>query len=179
MGILDRFRRRESSTERSTHIDLPPASPVIPTDLGIFAGLFVASADEVAAWTMEDLTPPAWPAMTFKRISGVELGTLESILTGVRYDEISDELHTLVKSGGEEGPWVVSVRPQLVTALAGLPAEGVSPAARSWSETDEFNIVVPADGRLVAWLTEALAEAAELARVAVEQSKPMWLLMSL
>lgn len=180
MGFFDRFRGRKSSTESSPHIHLPADASVIPSGGGILAGLFVASPEEVAAWDMESLTPSAWPALEVKRIGPVELGTLESILTGVPYDDITrDGLPPLVQSGGEEGPWVTRVRPQLMTALADLPADGIGPAARSWSKTDEFNMVVSADERLVASLTDVLAEAADLARVAREQSKPMWQLMSL
>jgi hypothetical protein len=149
---------------------------------GIFAGIFVASPDAVERWDMAELTPTDWPAMEFKRLETVKLGTLESILTGVDYDDIDqDLLHALVRTGGEEGPWIVRVREVLVTALAALEDGRVPTVASAWADTEEFTLghggQLPP--REVESLAEAIAEMAALARTARQRGAPMYLLMSL
>src|SRR6478672_8820963 len=96
------------------------------SDTGIFAGLFVASPADVEAWDMTGLTPPAWPAIEFKRLDSVRLGTLEAILTGGRYEDIDRaQLHRLVRNGGDDGPWIMGVRQELIGALADLGPDGM------------------------------------------------------
>src|SRR5436190_4960605 len=99
-------------------------------DHGIFAGLFVAQPSEVEAWQFDGLTAQAWPAMEFKSLETVKLGTLESILTGSPYEAIDqDELHNDAGSAGEEGPWLSKVRAQLVSALAAVDPQQLGTVA--------------------------------------------------
>jgi hypothetical protein len=181
LGFLDRFRHGGAAEDGpAPPVEAPAAGD--PSALGIFAGLFVASPEELASWDLDGLTPSAWPAVLFKSASGVELGNLEAILTGAPYDDIDqDDLHDLIRDGGEEGPWVGRVRPQLVTALADLPADGIEAAARSWADTDEFkmNPTDEPDIETVADLSESLTEFVQLARIARQQGKPMYTMMSL
>ena len=151
-------------------------------DRGIFAGLFVATPAAVERWDLAGLTPSDWPAMEFKRLDTVKLGTLEAILTGVHYDDLDqDELHNLVRAGGEEGPWVSLVREPLVTALVSLEDERIRSTAEAWGATEEFTI-----GRRgglqrdeIEALADAIGEMTALARVARERGEPMYLLMAL
>jgi len=155
-----------------------------PSDVGIFAGLFVATPEAVEGWDIEatGLTPATWPAMEFKRLETVKLGMLESILTGVAYDDIDqDDLHNLVREGGPEGPWISRVREPLVDALATADDSRIGPAAAAWADTDEFKSR-PTDQPSRATIDELsglVAEMAAMARVAKERVEPMYLMMGL
>ncbi len=54
-----------------------------PGDVGIFAGLFVASPEAVEKWRSleQGVTPPDWPAIEFKRLGDSEDGN-----AGVDFD---------------------------------------------------------------------------------------------
>ena len=68
-------------------------------------------------------------------------GKLEAILTEVRYEDIDrSQLHKLVRNGGEDGPWIMGVRQELIDALAELSADAAAAAAARWADTDEFKL---------------------------------------
>jgi len=150
-------------------------------DRGIFAGLFVAEPAHVEAWSMEGLTPADWPAVEFKRLDSVKLGTLESILTDRDYDDIDQERELgLVRNAGDEGPWISDVRQELVDSLTTLTPELAASTAAKWADTDELK-VTPTDvprAEDIADLTTALMEMADLARRR-GAGKRMYLLMGL
>ena len=151
-------------------------------DTGIFAGLFVASPAEVEAWDMTSLTPPGWPAIEFKRLDSVRLGKLEAILTEVRYEDIDrSQLHKLVRNGGEDGPWIMGVRQELIDALTELSADAAAATAARWADTDEFKLrpTDPPRQQDIEDLTGRLAAMTGLARVSKQEGKPTFLLLSL
>jgi hypothetical protein len=149
---------------------------------GIFAGLFVAAPEAVEAWDLYGLTPSDWPALEFKRLDPVKLGSLEAILTSRTYaDIVAEERTQLVRNGGADGPWITAVRLALIDALAVLTPDGRAAAARAWADTDEFK-VRPSDPprpRDVGDLTALLAEMAELANRSLRDGQPLYLLMGL
>lgn len=154
-----------------------------PGEVGIFAGLFVASTEAVEQWNIEQgLTPAEWPAMEIKRLETVKMGTLESILTGVPYQDIErDELHNLFRAGGPEGPWISRLRQSLVDALASLEDSRIPVVAAAWADTDEFKIR-PSDrpsSAVIDDLSVVLAEMRGLAQVGRERGEPMFLMMGL
>ena len=151
-------------------------------DAQIFAGLFVASAAELEAWDLRGLTPPDWPAIEFKRLDSVRLGTLEAILTERRYDEIDrSTLHRLVRDGGPDGPWIMAVRDELIDELAGLDPDRVGAAAARWADTDEFKMRPsdPPRPEHIDDLAGRITAMADLARLSRWAGKPMFLLLSL
>jgi hypothetical protein len=148
----------------------------------IFAGLFVASPADVEAWDMTGLTPAAWSAIEFKRLDSVRLGTLEAILTGRRYEDIDRaQLHRLVRNGGDDGPWIMGVRQELIGALADLDPDGVAAAAARWADTAEFKLrpTDPPRQQDIDDLTGRLAAMRSLAALSLRDDKPMFLLLSL
>lgn len=151
-------------------------------DTGIFAGLFVASPADVEAWDMTGLTPPGWPAIEFKRLDSVRLGRLEAILTEVRYEDIDRaQLHKLVRNGGDDGPWIMGVRQELIAALAELSPAAATAAAARWADTDEFKPrpTDPPRQQDIEDLTGRLAAMTSLAKVSQQDDKPIFLLLSL
>jgi hypothetical protein len=189
MGFFKRlFGARAEKTETAPP---PPPAPSPPSrgeavppsfDRGIFAGLFLAQPEAVEAWHLEGLTPPDWPALEFKRLETVKLGTLEAILTQRPYESIDqDDLHNDAGSAGDEGPWLSRVRGSLVSALADLQTEQLESAAAAWADTDEFKLQ-PRDKpsrRDIDELAGLLAEMSRLARLSRESGNPMYLMMSL
>ncbi len=165
--------------------EVPPRGETAPGDggVGIFAGLFVASPQAVDAWDIETgLTPGEWPAMEFKHLETVKMGTLEAILTGVAYDDIDqDSLHNMVREGGEEGPWISRLRQPLVDALVALEPPRVGDVAAAWADTDEFK-VRPSDKPSradIEDLATLIPEMAALARMSKERGEPLFLMMGL
>jgi hypothetical protein len=147
-------------------------------DSGIFSGLFLARPGDVDAWDFDGLTPAEWPAVEFKWLEIVKLGTLEAILTGRSYHDIDDE-HTYVFSGREAGPLVARVRDELIAALAGLPRDQIQATAEAWADTDEFKLPgAHLSDSDVEDLADLLAAMQVLASRSRDSSTPMYLLMS-
>jgi hypothetical protein len=166
----------------------PKAARPVPDNaqhgpVGIFAGLFVASTEAVERWDIEQgLTPSEWPAIEIKRLETVKIGTLESILTGVPYDDIErDALHNLVREGGSEGPWISRLRQPLIDALATLEDSRIPAVAAAWSDTDEFKVRASdkPSPAVVHDLSGVLAEMRRLAQVGKDRGEPMFLMMGL
>jgi hypothetical protein len=66
----------------------------------------------------------------------VMMGTLQSLLTGVPYDELPSE--GLVAMKGTDGPWVWQLPEELRDALADAPAGRLPAVAEQWVRTEEF-----------------------------------------
>jgi hypothetical protein len=132
-------------------------------------------ADRLDAQRVCDSLCPSqdFPGLDAKGIDTVMLGTLHAILTGGEYDAsfISDTLC----SGGDDGPWVFEVPPDLVQRLAKLDATELASAGKQWAATEEFS---PKYGN---WPVEAvqqvLKELATLSKQAGGEGKAilMWM----
>jgi hypothetical protein len=66
----------------------------------------------------------------------VMLVTLQSLLTGVPYDELPSE--ELVAMEGEDGPWIVQLSEELRDALADAQLSRLPAVAERWVRTEEF-----------------------------------------
>lgn len=102
----------------------------------------------------------------------VKLSSLHAILNS---EGVRSSIHDIVCSGGENGPWVCEVPPDLVQRLAALTAQQLEVAARQWAATEEFS------PRYDNWPLEAVQEVlndlATLCKRAVAQRKSvlMWM----
>lgn len=111
-----------------------------------------------------------------KGIDPVKLATLYAVLTGTEFNPSligGDPLAT----GGDNGPWVMEVPPDLVQRLAKLDADGVAAAAAKWARTEEFSPEYdnwPAEA-----VHEVLADLAKLCAKAVGAKKSVLMWMSL
>ncbi len=66
----------------------------------------------------------------------VMMRKLQSLLTGVPYDELaSEELLAMV---GEDGPWIVQLSEELRDALADAQLGRLPAVAEQWVRTEEF-----------------------------------------
>ena len=66
----------------------------------------------------------------------VMLRKLQSLLTGVPYEELSEA--ELVAMEGEDGPWIVQLSEELRDALADAQASRLPVVVERWVRTEEF-----------------------------------------
>ncbi len=66
----------------------------------------------------------------------VKLSSLHAILNS---EGVSSSMHHTVCSGGEEGPWVFEVPPDLVQRLAALSVQQLEVVIPQWAATKEFS----------------------------------------
>ncbi|QUC01057.1 hypothetical protein [Cellulosimicrobium cellulans] len=123
--------------------------------MGILTDYFAAPDDARAALAAQagpaspDLltTQPGFATVELKGIDPfVVLGTLASLLTDRPYAEVTaDARHgSLVATGGDERPWVVSVTDVLVGALASAAPAALDEVAVRWAATEELEGSDPA-----------------------------------
>ena len=113
--------------------------------------------------------------MDAKGIDTVKLGTLYALLTNTQFDPST--IGNPLCDGGDEGPWVIEVRNDLVHRLTNLDASGIEAAATEWAKTEEFSPQYdnwPAEDVL-----EVLSDLAKLCHQAVAAKKSVLMWMSL
>jgi hypothetical protein len=150
--------------------------------MGVLTHYFSAPSDEEAATAVNRLGGPGTPTdgqselppfdtAEFKGIDPVvNLGTLESILTGVDYDVITAGTNhgRLVAQRDDEGPWVIAVSAALQAALATADSDQLKRADMLWTHTEEFRRAAP---QSMLWVIEELAG---LARRATGKSERLY-----
>ncbi|WP_125775238.1 hypothetical protein [Antribacter gilvus] len=120
--------------------------------MGILTEYFAAPTDEAAATVLSAPGGPSAPDRTAggPRFDTVELpsvdpfvmlGTLAEMLCGLPYGEITaNPRHgALVGSGGDEGPWVVTVSEVLTADLAASQPNRLAEMVRAWTRTHAVN----------------------------------------
>ena len=142
--------------------------------MGVLTDYFSAPSDQVAATalgraggpgTAADGPPAAAPFDTvqLKDIDPVvNLGTLESILTGVDYHVITanPDHGRLISQRDDHGPWVIAVSAALQAALATADSDQLAQADIPWTRTEEFRWAAP---QSLLWVIEELAALARRA----------------
>jgi hypothetical protein len=104
----------------------------------------------------------------------VTMATLEGILTGAEVMEIIEsDAEPLIADDGPEGPWLVTLRPQLQAALVSTPPGGWRAVAERWVATEEL-VGTPASVAV-----SFLEELAALARRASDRDQQLYCWMSL
>jgi hypothetical protein len=68
----------------------------------------------------------------------VMMGKLQSLLTGVPYEELPSEELELLAMEGEDGPWIVQLSEELRDALADAQLGRLPAVAEQWVRTEEF-----------------------------------------
>lgn len=152
--------------------------PGILHSMGNLYDYFAAADDHAAAATLEHSPDPRRFAVL--DVGGIEpavqLGTLEGLLRGVDYKQVSVDPRQckLLSDPVEESRWVVTLTDTLRDALAEATPNQLAQAAVPWSQTDEFYGQGDAD-----LLTDFLNRFAELARTARDQGHRLYCWMSL
>ncbi len=68
----------------------------------------------------------------------VMMRKLQSLLTGVPYDELPEAEVELLAMAGEDGPWIVQLSEELRDALADAQRSRLPAVAEQWVRTEEF-----------------------------------------
>jgi hypothetical protein len=101
------------------------------------ASTATAVLERVGGPTTPDPDAPVLDAVAGKGFEPeVMLRTLQSLLTGVPYDELPEA--ELVAMEGEDGPWILQLSEELRDALADAPARRLPAVAEQWVRTEEF-----------------------------------------
>lgn len=148
--------------------------------MGVLFEYFGASTDEMAV-SVIDRGPlsASVPVLDAARVSGidpvVQMGKLESILTGTPYEEVRSARRAgnVLAVRGDGELLVVKLSCTLQAALAGLDDDHLPSVAAQWGETEEFQLGGP---QAQEGLRSALGELAGLARraSAAEQQLYCW-----
>lgn len=152
--------------------------------MGIVTEYFAAATDEVAASALRypggpstsgEGDPMPFDTVTLPAVDPfVKLAGFAQALTGRPYGEITaNPRHgVLVGSGGDEGPWIVSVTDELTKELAAATPDRIARATRDWLRKSE----PPVPPRRI---TSAVLQLAELAGRAVAGGRALYCWTSL
>jgi hypothetical protein len=113
--------------------------------VGVLFDYFRAPDASTAAVVLERLGGPRDPeAPPLDAVAGegfepaVMLRTLQSLLTGVPYDQLPEAEVELLAMEGEDGPWIVQLSEELRDALADAQPSRLPAVAAQWVRTEEF-----------------------------------------
>jgi hypothetical protein len=150
--------------------------------MGVLFDYFAAPSDEAAASALETVGGPAaaptgsFDAVTFRVDPVVQLGKLESLLTGLAYEAVTSDPRSghAVAVGNEGEQFVLAVTDRLQAAIASADDARLSAVAVPWSQTEEFwGMGDPGD------VADGLRRLASLARNAVERGERLYCWVSL
>jgi hypothetical protein len=141
--------------------------------MGVLFDYFAAPDDDTAATVIDVIGGPAeasFPTVALKGVDPfVQLGTLESLLTGVDYDTIIGHVPDPVAMGDGGERLVTAVSGGLSAALSTADDARLREVAEPWSRTEEFGgHADPSD------LATALTGLAELARTATTRGDRLY-----
>lgn len=113
--------------------------------MGVLFDYFRAADASTAVAVLERLGGPRDPAAPpLDAVAGkgfepaVMLRKLQSLLTGVPYDQLPETEVELLAMEGEDGPWIVQLSEELRDALADASASRLPAVAEQWVRTEEF-----------------------------------------
>jgi hypothetical protein len=138
--------------------------------VGVLTDLVVARREDAQRVCKSSEPGHGFHGIEAKRIDPVTIATLHAIVLGVEFDHslVNGEL---LASGGEDGPWVSEVSPQLVELLAKLDSQALQLVGDQWSQTEEFEFA----GWSSADVHAVLRQMAQLAQRAVAEKKSILL----
>ncbi|MBE1580842.1 hypothetical protein ACFORH_26305 [Amycolatopsis roodepoortensis] len=141
--------------------------------MGVLFDYFAAPDDDAAATTIDLVGGPdeaSFPTVALKGVDPfVQLGTLESLLTGVDYETVIGRAIEPVAMADGGARLVVALTGELTAALSDADEARLNEVAEPWSRTEEFGGQAdPAD------LATMLTGLAELARTATTRGDRLY-----
>lgn len=141
--------------------------------MGVLFDYFAAPDNDAAAATIDLVGGPSEASLPTVQLKGVDpfvqLGTLESLLTGVGYDTVIGRSIEPVAMADDGALLVVALTEELATTLSDADEARLREVAEPWSRTEEFGGEAdPAD------LADVLTGLAELARDAKTQGDHLY-----
>ena len=141
--------------------------------MGVLTDFVVAPAGSGAAIGQALHPADQWPTLEAKGVDTIKFATLYCSVSGFSYNNAVHNQLELCGGNKDQGPWVFSIPPDFLQAIAGIPDSEILPVAKRWMQTDEL----AADG----WKQEDAAEFISLLRnhatqaLAKDQSMFLWL----
>ena len=177
MSVIYDYFAAESDERAASVLGLAggPAGSAPEAEPGLLAAV---RAGEMTAY-QEMRTPRVrWSEHGFQVLGGkgidpgVELATLEELLTGVSWENVMDGPRSgaRIAAVGDYEPWVASVTDELQQALAHREADDFEQVAAAWVQTEEFQF----DAGDAAPLARFLRELAGLARDALNRGDRLY-----
>jgi hypothetical protein len=105
--------------------------------MGVLTDFVVADRSDARRVCDASCPSREFAGLDAKGIDTVKLGKLYAILVGGKYDP--SFISGPVCDGGEEGPWVFVVPPDLVQRLAGLAPHQLAQVGEKWASVEEFS----------------------------------------
>ena len=141
--------------------------------MGVLTDFVVADRTDAQRVCDSDCPSRDFAGLDAKGIDPVKLGTLHAVLAGGDFDPSS--LGDMLCSGGEDGPWVSEVPPDLVRRLAALTPRQLAAAGKKWAATEEFS--PKCDDWPAEAVQQVLSDLAALCKRAVGEGKAvlMWM----
>ncbi|KFU76292.1 hypothetical protein SAMN04489729_4944 [Amycolatopsis lurida] len=141
--------------------------------MGVLFDYFAAPDNDAAATTIDLVGGPdeaSFPTVALKGVDPfVQLGTLESLLTGVGYEAVIERDLAPVAMADDGARLVVALTEGLSAALSDADEARLREVAEPWSRTEEFGGQAdPAD------LATVLTGLAELARIATTRGDRLY-----
>ncbi|WP_340686074.1 hypothetical protein LCL61_06895 [Amycolatopsis coloradensis] len=141
--------------------------------MGVLFDYFAAPDNDAAAATIDLVGGPAEASLPTVQLKGVDpfvqLGTLESLLTGADYETVIDREIAPVAMAGDGVRLVVPLTEELSAALSDADEARLREVAEPWSRTEEFDGQAdPAD------LAAVLTGLAEVARTATTRGDRLY-----
>jgi hypothetical protein len=144
--------------------------------VGVLSDLVIADRSEATAINeAEGGHLKQWPCLESKGIDNVKLGMLWSILSETEYDSSFMGDDSILDQPSDEGPWVMLVPEEMVSAIANLDDSRVETIGRVWAKIEEFE----SDGWAEDSVLEYFKEFAQFAKNVQEQKKDLLLWMCL
>ncbi|MBP2702934.1 hypothetical protein JOL79_03850 [Microbispora sp. RL4-1S] len=153
--------------------------------MGVIYDYFSAATDDEAAavydWPAGPICPPSGTepkdSVEVKNIDPhVMMGTLEALLTGNRYEDITERPRhaATLRFGDDGGDGLFTITGEFTSALVSADDDRIHAVAHAWSETEEFwGHADPAE------LAELLRDLRDLAVRATQQRHQLYCWMSL
>lgn len=127
--------------------------------------LYIAEPADAEAVGCDDDVDDRWPSIWLKHIGDLELVHLWSVVAKLPQERGRNLMGDLLFQGGDEGPFVMRVPAEFVTAVANLSAEQMPEVAAEWGQIEELADWQPAE------LANIVSQLREFARRAVMSGK--------
>jgi hypothetical protein len=100
--------------------------------------LYNAPLEAAEAIAFDEEAQDRWPSVWLKHIGDLELVALWEVIGGSPSASGGTLMANLVFQGSEEGPFVMSVPPEFITAVASIPDHEASNVAATWGQIEEL-----------------------------------------
>ncbi len=109
--------------------------------MGLLTDFFVADPAELSDNVLNDGPPDGRLVLRASAVDPVKLATLEALIRGMDLSDteaVVDLCPVPVRDGGEDGPWILELKPEFISLLAGLTPDKQMSIADAWARTEEW-----------------------------------------